>query len=175
MLDLEAQPQAGYEKAFDQRRAPSALYRILNNVAGKLTRAQPEERWGTLPLCDRCGEEIALANDIDQAGDIDRRRHVVLVAGKPRRLTPTFWRLFTLLYRHRGDVVYNDQLHAELYRGDVEQPMAGNVIRENVRRLRKVLIGSRYEIVNHPTLGYELIVADASDALATAAAWPPKR
>jgi hypothetical protein len=32
--------------------------------------------------------------------------------------------------------------------------------RENVRRLRKVLAGSRYEIVNHPTLGYELIVAD---------------
>jgi hypothetical protein len=34
------------------------------------------------------------------------------------------------------------------------------VIRENVRRLRKVLAGSRYEIVNHPTLGYQLIVAD---------------
>jgi hypothetical protein len=93
---------------------------------------------GNLPLCNRCGEEIVLANDLDQAPDIDRRRHLVLVAGKPRRLTPTFWRLFTLLYAHRRDVVGNDQLHAELYR-DVEQPMAGNVIRENVRRLRKVL------------------------------------
>jgi hypothetical protein len=52
-----------------------------------------------LPLCDRCGEEIALANDLDQARDIDRRRHVLLVAGKSRRLSPSFWRLFTLLYR----------------------------------------------------------------------------
>jgi hypothetical protein len=26
-----------------------------------------------------------------------------------------------------------------------------------------VLAGSRYEIVNHPTLGYELIVADSRD------------
>ena len=29
----------------------------------------------------------------------------MLIAGKPPRLTPTFWRLCTLLYRHRGDVV----------------------------------------------------------------------
>jgi DNA-binding response OmpR family regulator len=112
-----------------------------------------------LPLCDRCGEEIALANDLDQARDIDRRRHFVLVAGKPRRLTPAFWRLFTLLYRHRGDVVDNDRIQAELY-GETEQPLAANAVRENVRRLRKALAGSRYEIVNYPTLGYELIVSD---------------
>jgi hypothetical protein len=61
------------------------------------------------------------------------------------------WRLFALLYQHRGDVVDNDRLHAE-------QPLVANVAKENVRRLRKALAGSRYEIVNHPTLGYELIV-----------------
>ena len=110
-----------------------------------------------MPLCDRCGEEIGLANDLDQGGDIDRRRHVVLVAGKPCRLAPTLWRLFTLLYRHRSDVVDNDRLHAELYR-EMEQPVVANVVKENVRRLRKVLAGSRYEIINHPTLGYEPIV-----------------
>jgi len=114
-----------------------------------------------LPLCDRCGEEIALANDLDQARDIDRRRHIIIVAGKPRRLTPTFWRLFILLYRHRGDVVDNEQLHTELYPDYAEQHMAIHAIRENVRRLRKALARSRYEIVNHPTLGYELIVADS--------------
>ena len=97
-----------------------------------------------MPLCDRCGEEIALANDLEQAGDIDRSRHLILVVGKPRRLTPIFWRLFTVLYAHRGDVVDNDRLLAELYR-DMEQPMASNAIRQNVRRLRKVP-GSRYEI-----------------------------
>ena len=121
-----------------------------------------------MPLCDRCGEEIALANDLDQAGDIDRRRHLVLVAGKPRRLTPNFWRLFTLLHRHRGDVVDNDRIQAELYDDAMEQPLAANAVRENVRRLRKVLAGSRYEIVNHPTLGYELIVVDGPGAVTTA-------
>jgi DNA-binding response OmpR family regulator len=120
-----------------------------------------------LPLCDRCGEEIALANDLDQARDIDRRRHVLLVAGKSRRLTPSFWRLFTLLYRHRGDVIENDRLYAELY-GDMEQPKAAHAVRETVRRLRKVLAGSRYQIVNYRSLGYELIVADTSDASETA-------
>jgi hypothetical protein len=47
----------------------------------------------------------------------------------------------------------------ELYRSDVEHPVVGNSIRENVRRLRKVLAGPRYEFVYHPILGYELIVA----------------
>jgi len=141
-----------------------------------------------LLLCDRCGHEIALANDLDQAGDIDRRRHLVLVAGKPRRLTPYFWRLFTLLYRNRGDVVDNDRIQAELY-DETEQPPAANAVRENVRRLRRVLAGSRYEIVNHPTLGYELIVrdvparrrrrprrgAEGSEALSSLDAAPPTR
>jgi hypothetical protein len=54
--------------------------------------------------------------------------------------------------------------------------LAANAVRENVRRLRKALAGSRYEIVNHPTLGYELIVtarrrmarvAEASEALSS--------
>jgi hypothetical protein len=79
-----------------------------------------------LPPCDQCGEEIALANDLDQAGDIDLRRHLVPVAGKPRRLTPNFWRLFfTLLYRHRGDVVDNDRIQAERY-DETQQPLAAN-------------------------------------------------
>jgi len=86
-------------------------------------------------------------------------RHLVLVAGKPRRLPPNFWRLFTFLYQHRGDVVDDDRIRAELYNA-MEQPVAANAVRENMRRLRKALAESRYEIINHPTLGYELIVTE---------------
>jgi len=32
----------------------------------------------------------------------------------------------------------------------------------HMRQLRKVLAGSRYQLVNYRSLGYELIVADAS-------------
>jgi hypothetical protein len=75
-------------------------------------------------LCERCGEEIAIANDLDLAGDVDRRRHLLMVAGSRRSLSATHWQIFMLLYRHRGDVVYNDRIHAELSEGR-DRPSAG--------------------------------------------------
>jgi DNA-binding response OmpR family regulator len=113
-------------------------------------------------LCKRCGEEIALANDLDRDGDIDRRRHRVMVAGKPRSLTATHWQIFMLLYRHRGDVVSIDRIHVELSKG--RDHASAEPIREHMRQLRRVLAGSRYQIVNYRSLGYELIVADAEPA-----------
>jgi hypothetical protein len=50
-------------------------------------------------LCERCGEEIAVANDLDLVGDVDRRRDLVTIAGKPRPLTATHCQIFMLLYR----------------------------------------------------------------------------
>jgi DNA-binding response OmpR family regulator len=84
----------------------------------------------------------------------------VAVAGKPRQLSATHWQIFALLHDHRGDVVYTDRIHAKLYRGVRERP-APEIIREPMRRLRKALAGSRYEIANYRSIGYELTVADA--------------
>jgi DNA-binding response OmpR family regulator len=75
----------------------------------------------------------------------------------PCPLTATHWQIFMLLYRH----LYNDRIHAELSEGR-DRPSA-ELIREHMRQLRKVLAGSRYQIVNYRSLGYELIVADISD------------
>jgi DNA-binding response OmpR family regulator len=85
-------------------------------------------------LCKRCGEEIALANDLDSDGDIDRRRHRVMVAGKLRSLTATHWQIFMLLYRNRGDVVSIDRIHVELCKRR-DRPSA-EPIREHMRQLR---------------------------------------
>lgn len=63
-----------------------------------------------------------------------------------------------LLYRHRGDVVSNGHIRAKLSEGS-DQPST-HLIREHIRQLRKVLAGSRYQIANYRSLGYELIVAD---------------
>jgi hypothetical protein len=63
-------------------------------------------------------------------------------------------------------VVEKDQIQTELY-DETEQPLAANAVGENVRRLRRALAGSRYEIVKHPTLGYELIIADHPGATTT--------
>jgi DNA-binding response OmpR family regulator len=132
--------------------------------------SEPGSGGGTVALCERCGEEIAVANALDQAGDVDRRRHD---RWQPSPLTATHWQIFVLLYRHRGDVVYNDRIHAELSEG--QDRASAELIREHMRQLRKVLDGSRYQIVNYRSLGYELIVADTSDASATSPARPPKR
>jgi hypothetical protein len=68
----------------------------------------PGSGGGTVALYERCGEEISVANDLDLAGDVDQRRHLVMTAGSRRSLTATHWQIFMLLYRRRGDVVYND-------------------------------------------------------------------
>jgi hypothetical protein len=88
----------------------------------------PGSGGGTVALCGRCGEEIALANDLDQAGDVDRRGHLVMVAGKPRPLTATHWQIFMLLYRHRGDVVYSDRIHLSFPRAGIgrARSLSGN-------------------------------------------------
>jgi hypothetical protein len=54
-----------------------------------------------LALCDRCGEGIALANEMDRARDIDGRRPVGAIAGKRSRPTPTFCGAIHALYGSR--------------------------------------------------------------------------
>jgi DNA-binding response OmpR family regulator len=112
-----------------------------------------------MTLCDRCGEEIAVANELDRAGDIHRDRRVVMVAGSGRRLAPKHWRLSVLLYVSRDQIILPDRAYDELYRG-VRNPPPSRVIRAHVGHLRRALGGSRYEIVGHLGIGYRLIVAD---------------
>lgn len=116
-----------------------------------------------MALCERCGEAIAAANDLDRAGDVDRHRRVVIVAGKPCRLRPEHWQVFALLYGQRGRVVGSDRIHAELYYG-LPEPPGSKIILAHVSRLQKVLARSRYRIISHRGEGYELIIADIQDA-----------
>jgi hypothetical protein len=53
-------------------RALSRLYRIFNPIGDDQTRNWRPTAWipeGTLALSERCGEESAVANDLDLAGD----------------------------------------------------------------------------------------------------------
>jgi hypothetical protein len=90
-------------------------------------KAEPSEWW--VDLCPYAIDAARRSRLLTvSTRDIDRRRHLVLVAGKPRRLTRNFWRLFTLRYRHLGDVVDNDRICAELY-DEVDQQLASNAAR----------------------------------------------
>jgi DNA-binding response OmpR family regulator len=116
-------------------------------------------------LCERCREEIAVADDyLDRAGDIDRDRRVVMVAGVGRRLAPTHWRLFVLLYCSRGDVVNSDRAYDELYR-NARNPRRPHAINAHVGYLRRALDGSRYQIETRLAgTGYELVIDDPRGA-----------
>jgi hypothetical protein len=74
-----------------------------HHASDALYDAKGEDR-GTVALCERCGEEIAGAKRSRPGRHVDRRRHLVMVAGRRRSLTVTHWQIFMLLYRHRGDV-----------------------------------------------------------------------
>jgi DNA-binding response OmpR family regulator len=75
---------------------------------------------------------------------------VMLTNGEIRRLSPTLWRLFKLLYRHRGSVV-----RYHLIASDAGIP--ASVLREHTRRLRERLSGSEFQLVTHRGLGLELV------------------
>ena len=79
-----------------------------------------------------------------------------MIGDKPRPLTATHWQIF-VLYRNRGDL---DRIHVELCKGQDRPSAEPNT--EQMRLLRQMLAASRYQIVNHRTVGYELILTDAS-------------
>src|SRR5215469_411345 len=112
-------------------RALSALYRVLNpNRGDDRTRNwprdgldPPKERWRyASDAARRSPSPTILTWPATSTGD----GISCWSATSPRRLTPNFWRLFTLLYGHRGDVVDNDRIQAELY--ETEQPLAANAV-----------------------------------------------
>jgi DNA-binding response OmpR family regulator len=90
-------------------------------------------------FCRRCGAEIVTANLMDIDPGVD--------------LSPTEWRLFAALYRRHGRVVPRVELaRAARIRSDV--------LTEQIRRLRNQLSGSRFQLVTHPSYGYELVVQE---------------
>ena len=103
-----------------------------------LNMAVPLKPVSAARYCGRCGEEIALANDLDSEPDIDRDRRILFVEGEPRQWTPALWRLFRLLYRWRGNVVPRVRVDNQ---------------RQNLSMLRRLLAGSRYQIVTRKSIG----------------------
>ena len=81
---------------------------------------------------------------------IDETRESIIVGGEIRRLSPTLWRLFKLLHRHRGSIVRYDLIASDT-------GMAPSLLREHTRRLRKLLDGTQFQLVTHRGLGLELV------------------
>ena len=105
-------------------------------------------------FCRRCRAEIVSANLMDIDPGVDRAHFALVLPGDRRRqLSATEWRLFAALYRRHGRVV-----------PDVELTRAAHIpacaLRGHIRRLRKLLFGSRFRLVTHRSYGYELVVQE---------------
>jgi len=105
-------------------------------------------------FCRRCGAEIVTANLMDIDAGVDRAHFALVLPGDRRRqLSPTEWRVFAALYRRHGRVV-----------PDVELTRSARIpayaLHEQIRRLRKLMFGSRFRLVTHRSCGYELVVRE---------------
>jgi DNA-binding response OmpR family regulator len=103
-------------------------------------------------FCRRCGAEIATANLMDLDPGIDRAHFaLVLVDGRRRQASPAEWRLFTALYQRHGRVVSAAEIAGAA-------GMPASSVREQIHRLRQLLVRSRFQIVTHRAHGLELVV-----------------
>jgi DNA-binding response OmpR family regulator len=103
-------------------------------------------------LCRRCGAEIVTVNLMDIDPGVERAHFALVLSGNRRRqLSPTEWQLFAALYGRHGRVVPNVEL------GRAARISQYN-LREQIRRLRQRLVGSRFRLVTHRHNGYELVV-----------------
>jgi len=105
-------------------------------------------------FCRRCGAEIVTANLMDIDAGVDRAHFALVLPGDRRRqLSATEWRVFAALYRRHGRVV-----------PDVELTRSARIpayaLHEQIRRLRKLMFGSRFRLVTHRRCGYELVVRE---------------
>ena len=105
-------------------------------------------------FCRRCGAEIVTAILLDIVAGVDRAHFALVLPGDRRRkLSATEWRVFAALYRRHGRVV-----------PDVEITRSARIpayaLHEQIRRLRKLMFGSRFRLVTHRSCGYELVVRE---------------
>ena len=81
---------------------------------------------------------------------IDHECHQIRVGDEWRHLPPELWRVFVTLHAKRGRVV---PIGGGLFsRGCRSLPL------ETIRRLRRRLVGSRFQIITHRSIRSELVL-----------------
>ena len=105
-------------------------------------------------FCRRCGAEIATANLLEIDPGVDYNHFaLVLIDGRRRQLSPAEWRLFTALYQRHGRIVPPIELAGAA-------GIAESGLREQIRRLRPLLVRTRFALLTHRVSGYELRVRE---------------
>ena len=103
---------------------PFAYGELLARIRNLLGRAWPQ------------GQPVESTAVVDEVLTIDFARHLVVVAGEERRLSPTECRLLHLLVKNRGQILPNELLLDRLW---PDGNGAMNSLWEYIRRLREKL------------------------------------
>jgi DNA-binding winged helix-turn-helix (wHTH) protein len=110
-------------------------------------------------LCDRCQDEIERGVALPEWA----RGAVWLVAGERRQAGPTARRIFRLLWSRRGRLVSREGLMTVLW-GLRADPPQDATLTAHILRLRQLLDGSGWGVVNAYGAGWQLV--PAAEALA---------
>jgi DNA-binding response OmpR family regulator len=107
-------------------------------------------------LCERCRAELAGKAEALPEGF---RTATWTIAGEARDASLFLRRLFAILWRRRQSILSRDQLNTLVY-GDRLDPPREETIDVNLLRLRRLIEGSQFEILNHYGEGWQLVAAD---------------
>jgi DNA-binding response OmpR family regulator len=124
---------------------PFAYGELLARIRNLLGRAWPQ------------GRPVDSTTVVDDALTIDFARHVAIVAGEERRLSPTEARLLHLLVKNRGQILPNELLLDRLW---PDGNGAMNSLWEYVRRLREKLGDTSEEpryVASERGIGYRFL------------------
>lgn len=114
---------------------------------------------GRKVLCERCQAEMSEGERGDCPPEFSYDKGIFGVGGIERHVGPIIADFLLILWGRRNKVVSGDTLIRRVW--GATPPEAKNTARNYIYELRKILAGSRYEIVGYPYRGWMLRVREA--------------
>jgi hypothetical protein len=113
-------------------------------------------------LCERCNAEIEHGRDRLPTEYFDTAERAVWNGAIWQPLSPRPWQVLTILWHHSRRRGYTsvESLLTLMYSDpyDIDEPdTAGECLKVYITRVRKVLRGSPYTIINRTSVGYRLV------------------
>lgn len=99
-------------------------------------------------ICDRCRQQVELANRMDRDPAVDRSLVAVVAGDEYRRLSATQWQVFEILYRAIERMVPSAAI--------ADGAGIPGEVRQTVMTLRRKLDGTRFRVENFRGFGYAL-------------------
>src|SRR6266403_3968250 len=123
-------------------------------------------------LCEYCQGDLDRQSELPAA----MRSRVWMIAGEERVAPLMLRRLFRILWsRRHSSPVSRASLMTLLYDMTDDAPESRGIINVHINRLRKLLAGSEYGIINHHDEGWQLVPTEIAARAPILSAWTVDR